>query len=263
VLNNLLGNAVKYTEKGSVRLTAKTESLAGNMIRLTITVSDTGIGIPKEYREKIFDYFYQVDSSVTSSKYGKGTGLGLTIVRDIVRLSGGSIHADSEPGRGSSFTVTLYYEKGSAQYGDMDERGIRGSAGFEVEADGFRPVSILLAEDDTINALYMKEILKKIPCTVIHVKNGEEAFNSWRKSEFDILIIDGQMPVMSGYETIHKIRRIEMDNSLRKSLIIVISAYAMEDEKLSFMNAGADEYLSKPVMPQQIISLIKKYSVSS
>lgn len=259
IINNLLGNAIKYTEKGIVRLSAKAENINGDSVKLIITVSDTGIGIPKEYREKIFDYFYQVDTS-TSSKYGKGTGLGLTIVRDIIRLSGGSITVDSEPGQGSSFTVTLNYGKSSGHVADIYQNELWESSTFETDNMKSISIRILLAEDDSINALYMKEILKKVPCSIVYVKNGEEAYNKWLESRFDILIIDGQMPVMSGYETIKKIRAEEADRNLRKSLIIVISAYAMEEEKLNFIDAGADEYISKPIMPDQIISIIKKYS---
>lgn len=262
VINNLLGNAIKYTEKGIVRLHAKAENIPDNRVRLTLGVSDTGIGIPKEYREKIFDYFYQVDTSA-SSRYGKGTGLGLTIVRDIIRLSGGTITVDSEPGQGSTFTVTLDFEKSSGTVNETDKKEFweSFSSGSVNSVPG--AVRILLAEDDSINAMYLKEILKKIPCSIVYVKNGQEAYNRWLESEFDILIIDGQMPVMSGYETIKKIRGDEAARNIRKSLIIVISAYAMEEEKQNFLNAGADIYVSKPIMPDQILSLIKKYSLLS
>ncbi len=255
ILNNLLGNAIKYTDCGSIHLAADAGSEAEDRVWLKIEVVDSGAGISKENINRIFDYFYQVDSQSSGNK--SGTGLGLTIVRDLVKLSGGRIEVESEPGKGSCFRVMMYYEKADSHAAVSESEFTPVPVKYENPESGNKRASILIAEDDRISSIFIKSILKKIPCETVHVENGSDALAAVRDAEFDMLIIDGEMPVMNGIETIRQIREDESAGKLKRNYIIALSAYAAEGERKNFIDAGADEYISKPINPESLISLVK------
>jgi len=256
ITNNLLGNAVKYTDIGHVLFAAVTEELPDNRIKLIITVEDTGIGIPEPETDKIFNYFYQVKEPATEGKHG--TGLGLTIVKDLIDLSGGEITVESSQNKGSVFKTVLYYDKMEKQLPPEIDESPDSEFDTQITPVKSRNLSVLIAEDDNVSALYLKSILNKLSCDVVHVKNGMEALSARMDIDFDLFIIDGQMPVMDGIETIKQIRAYESEHSLNKGTIIALTAYAMPEEKQSFIEAGADGYLSKPINRDLLISIIEK-----
>ncbi len=256
IVTNLLGNAVKYTEKGNIRLWTKLENMSEDNISLTIEIADTGAGIPEESLNRIFDYFYQVNSS--GLRNTKGTGLGLAIVKDLVQLSGGVITVDSKEGKGSSFKVTLFYEKSSDEPGCIDREKLISIEAPHHEGRGRSPLKILFAEDDRVSAIYIKTILEKISNEVTHVNNGIEAFRLWEMNAYDVIFLDAQMPFMNGLETLKRIRSEERKKGTQ-CLIAIISAYTSNEEKSSFFSSGADEYLQKPVSVKQLTSVIDRY----
>jgi PAS domain S-box-containing protein len=245
VLTNLLSNALKFTEHGSIEFGYHLEDPS----TLKFFVKDTGIGLPPEKSKIIFDRFRQADES-SARRYG-GTGLGLTISSNLVRLMGGNIWVDSEAGRGSTFYVTLPYKP---QHEDVNTSPYSLLLPKPMLYDWSNKF-ILIAEDEHVNYLYLQELLKSTRVNLIRAKDGKEAIALCHEnSNINLILMDIKMPNVNGFTATREIKKI------RQYLpIIAQSAYAMEEEIMKCKEAGCDEYISKPIDPQKLLLLIDNF----
>ena len=247
IVVNLVGNAVKFTERGEVVLRVAVTASDPQKIALRFSVSDTGIGISAQKHAAIFESFAQADAS-TTRKFG-GTGLGLAIASQLSHLMGGRIRVDSILGAGSTFHAEIPFQR-------ADDLSLR-SALHVVEQPRFGgSLRILIAEDNAVNALLAKVLMKKVGHDVTHVANGRLALDALATDDFDVILMDGQMPVMDGIEATAEIRRIEISSG-RHIAIVALTAHAMAEYRQRFLDAGADGYLSKPFSPDQLYAAIE------
>lgn len=254
VLMNLLGNATKFTRKGHIAI--RTECLntplqqPGSPIAIKVFVSDTGIGIPEEKQRKIFDSFSQADGS-TSRKYG-GTGLGLTISQQLVKLMKGEMGVESEEGQGATFWFTMQLREAE----NADDFSF-GDTPRESQQPEELPLNILLAEDNTVNQRLAKRMLEKRGHKIDIVSNGQEAIDAVASSKYDVVLMDMQMPEMDGLEATQIIRRTEASNG-HHIPIIALTANAMKRDRDACLAAGMDAYISKPINPEKLFEEIRK-----
>ena len=244
IVVNLVGNAIKFTERGEVSL--RVELDAGDVMH--ISVMDSGIGIQADQQAAIFDSFAQADAS-TTRKFG-GTGLGLTIASLITRLMGGRIWVDSRLGIGSTFHVTIPF-----QLAPEETLPVVLQIPASTEPASFSSLRVLLAEDNAVNALLASVLLRKVGHHVTHVKTGREALDALAQHQFDLVLMDVQMPVMDGLEATAEIRRLEARTG-RHIPIVAFTAHAMAEDRKRFLDAGADGYLTKPFSPEQLHAVI-------
>jgi len=229
ILNNLIGNAVKFTSSGRIEVLVRI--LRDDEFRFEIT--DTGIGIPIEMIETVFDRFSQADS--TSTRQFGGTGLGLTISRQFVQMMGGQIHVSSKVGEGSHFWVDLSLP--------------RVELPLPVQSKSSRfSLKVLLAEDNPINTMVIQHQLEQLECHVVHCADGKQAVETFMSERFDVVLMDVQMPVLGGIEACIEIRR----RSPVRIPIIALTANALEDERVRCLDAGMDAFLTKPTTTQQL-----------
>ena len=259
ILVNLIGNAVKFTETGEVVVRVDCERIEGERVSVTISVSDTGIGIPREQHATIFDAFTQADGS-TTRRFG-GTGLGLTISARLAELMGGAIRIESEPDRGTQVYVTLPFEIRAALAIATPHGGLKDLQKLDVllvddNATNHRSLRILVAEDNAVNRLLVTALLRKRGHTILTVVNGREAVAAVTEDVFDIVLMDVQMPEMDGLEATAAIRRLEAVTGAHVP-IIALTAHAMKGDREICLAAGMDEYLSKPINPTQLFALIE------
>jgi signal transduction histidine kinase/ActR/RegA family two-component response regulator len=247
IVVNLIGNAIKFTERGEVVLRVELGERDPVGDTLHISVADTGIGIPMEQQSTIFDSFAQADAS-TTRKFG-GTGLGLSIASQLTRLMGGRIWVESTAGAGSTFHVTI-----PLQLAPEVESPAAPIAPL-IQIQGFKPLRVLLAEDNAVNALLASVLLKKAGHIVTHVVTGRKALDALAASAFDLILMDVQMPVMDGLEATAEIRRAEISTGGHIA-IVAFTAHAMAEDKKRFLAAGADGYLTKPFTPEQLHSAV-------
>jgi len=240
ILYNLVGNAIKFTSKGEIRVAVKLLERHDDKAQLSFCVSDTGIGIKPEVMEKIFAPFAQADTSV-SRRFG-GTGLGLTICRRLVQQMGGEITVESREGKGSSFTVTLPFLINSQPIPQQEPlTPDRAKTAWEGP-----PLRILLADDSETNCMMLSLLLSRYGHTVTQAGDGGELLHHWQKGEFDVALMDIQMPVMDGMETTRVIREREKKSGAHLP-IIALTAHALKDTREHMLSAGFDGYVSKPV----------------
>ena len=240
VLVNLIGNAVKFTHEGSVSVRVWCESFLDPEIQLNVEVIDTGIGIPAERQALIFEAFRQADGSMTR-RYG-GTGLGLTISSRLVELMGGTLSVTSTVGRGSTFSFNVRLLR--------NDDGRRDSAIEPLgSAERLHPLRVLLAEDNIVNQKVAEMILAKGGHEVVAVVNGKEAVNAVRASDFDVVLMDIQMPEMDGLEATIAIRQLDRING-KHTPIVALTAHAMNGDRERCLASGMDDYVSKPVGTQ-------------
>ncbi len=251
VLVNLLGNALKFTHRGSVALNVECHKKSREGAELYFQVIDTGIGIPPEKQALVFEKFSQADGS-TKRLYG-GTGLGLAICKQLVELMGGHIGLISSVGQGSTFYFNLLLAQASRPVEPL--LPAEGEVARTVHRHGVR---VLLAEDNRVNQNVAIAILQKAGCTVDAVDNGQDAIQQIRRAEYDIVLMDCQMPVMDGYEATARIRA--MREPVRSIPIIAITAHAMKDDRQRCIDAGMNDYIAKPVGRQALIDLINKHT---
>ena len=251
ILINLLGNAIKFTESGGIRLQVRLLDRKATQLRLAISVSDTGIGIAPEVAERLFAPFSQADSS-TTRKYG-GTGLGLSICRRLAGLMEGEISLESRPGSGSTFTVILPFEVNGHVVARPEQKQAAALSPEQEET----PLRILLADDNQINRNLTASLLKLSGHEVIMAADGRQALEAWRSNECDIILMDVQMPVMDGVEAINVIRRDEAERGGHVP-IIALTAYAMINDRQNFLEAGFDGYVSKPIDLNQLNGEMRK-----
>ncbi len=255
VLINLAGNAVKFTDQGEVSLSVS-ETNDG---ALKFAVTDTGPGIPEDQIGKIFGRFTQADSSATR-KHG-GTGLGLAISKDFVNLMGGDIGVESESGKGSTFWFTLPLENVRDQNSERTRHGAPGSSGRDFissEAHKLPGMRILIAEDNEVNREMLLEALQYIEdAQTVVVDNGAEAIRKLDEEEFDLVLMDINMPVMTGDEATRRIR--SSTKPYRGIPIVVLTANAMTGQREEYLNMGANAYLAKPINIDRLISTVEQF----
>jgi len=242
ILTNLVGNALKYTRKGKVEF-----SCSRIKNELYFVIEDTGIGIPKEMHHKIFDRFWQVDSTVTR-EYG-GTGLGLSITRAYVELMGGKIWLDSEPGKGSIFYFTIPYEPvGITQRTETPVT--------EIILTGPPPgKTILIAEDENNNYLLIRELLSDYGLILVHAENGLQAVDICKaRSDLDLVLMDIKMPVMDGMEATQRIKKTRPGLA-----VIAVTAYAYDTDRKRLLDHGFDDYIAKPLRREELVPMLKRY----
>jgi PAS domain S-box-containing protein len=252
VLINLIGNSIKFTHEGYIRVRCSVEKKHRRKYDMRFDVIDTGIGIPTDKLETIFESFKQADESVTR-KYG-GTGLGLTIVRQLVELQGGRITVESVEDKGSTFSVRIPYAVGSADdIHDHSQNHI-----ITTHRDTLKDLSILLVEDNDINRLYANSILKNWDCKVDMAENGYVAVEKIKDNNFDIVLMDIQMPVMDGFEATKAIR---LGDSTGKNIpIIALTANATRKDIEKCLAAGMNDCIPKPFTPEDLFRMLFKYS---
>jgi PAS domain S-box-containing protein len=239
ILANLIGNAVKFTEKGKISVSAALLEAHGNTALVRISVSDTGIGIDEAAIDTIFAPFSQADSS-TTRRYG-GTGLGLSISRRFVHLMGGRIWAESAVGGGSLFQVAIPFMVNEPTPEQRDRR-----SGTTLPPWEGPPLRILLVEDQEISRLFTVKILQKMGHTLEAAQDGREAVERWENGSFDIILMDVQMPVMDGVEATGIIREREAAMG-GHTPIIALTAHALKEDRERLLGQGFDGYVSKPL----------------
>jgi|SaaInlStandDraft_1057018.scaffolds.fasta_scaffold02964_3 signal transduction histidine kinase/ActR/RegA family two-component response regulator len=252
ILVNLVGNALKFTHEGKVEVMV--EALDDERY-IQFKIKDSGIGISPQHRSAIFSNFIQGDLSY-SKKY-KGTGLGLSICRRLCEVLDGNIALDSQPGRGSTFTVILPLQKIHGNLDDLKKPKKRAEGQSEVTSE--KSFSILVAEDNHDNQLLMQRYFRKTSHQVTFAENGEKCLELFRKGEYDLIFMDIQMPVMDGLEATKAIRNIEKSENLPALPILALSAYAREEEKALSKEAGCDDHLTKPVKKKTLFHSIDEW----
>lgn len=259
ILLNLIGNAIKFTDKGSVRVTMYIDDKQTGEPCLYTDIEDTGMGIDEKCLHIIFDEFKQGDSSV-SRKYG-GTGLGLPISKNLANMMGGDIKVRSELGKGSVFTLVLPF-KGEF----MDDDGIDAALDNKIRKRFENAIKeekrALIVEDYEGNIVVLTYLLDEIGLKYDLVRNGQEALNQWKENHYDVILMDIQMPVMDGLTATRAIREFEQEKGLERTPIIGMTAHALVGDKEKCIAAGMSDYLSKPInekeLKEKILLFIEK-----
>lgn len=247
ILMNFLSNAIKFTEKGFVTLSCSVEHESNEEQHLVFKVIDSGIGISEDFIYQLFDKFAQEDRSITR-KYG-GTGLGMSISKQLVELMGGAIQVDSKKNQGSTFEIHLHFKKG--EIGDLC-LPVNTPTSNTAVLSGKR---ILLAEDNEMNRLLATTILRQYGIVVTEAKDGAEAILHMQQQSFDLILMDLQMPIKDGFQATRKIR-----NELSSTIpIIALTANAYKQEEDRCLKAGMNDFLSKPFEEEQLIQLLARY----
>jgi signal transduction histidine kinase/ActR/RegA family two-component response regulator len=238
VLLNLVGNAIKFTERGSVTVAVTADQSTADAVLLRIAVTDTGVGLSPLQQAGLFQSFSQADAS-TTRRFG-GTGLGLAISRQLAELMGGGVGVSSEAGRGSTFWFTARLERTS----DAELAGTGSAAGSPDDVEPSRPLSVLLAEDTPVNQLVATRMLQKLGHRVELAGNGAEAVAAVARGQFDVVLMDCLMPDVDGYEATTRIRAAERVGRLP---IVALTASATVEDRERCLAAGMDDFVSKPV----------------
>ena len=252
ILANLLSNALKFTERGSVRVMVSVAARPDGKVVLQFAVRDTGSGIPADKLPEIFEKFTQADGSI-SRKYG-GTGLGLAITRRLVEMQGGEVHVESEPGKGSTFTVTLTCDTPPAA--GLQPASAPGAAAASLPAKA-PTARLLLVEDNLVNQKVVLAILRKKGYQIDVANDGREALDKLDAGiAYNLILMDVQMPVLDGLEATRTIRR---EQKWDKIPIVAMTAHAMNGDRERCLQAGMDAYVSKPVQPAHLVATIEKH----
>jgi signal transduction histidine kinase/HPt (histidine-containing phosphotransfer) domain-containing protein/ActR/RegA family two-component response regulator len=242
VLTNLVGNAIKFTDRGSVTIAVSGERVSDVRATLQIEVRDTGIGIPEDKREYIFERFTQVDPSLTR-RHG-GTGLGLAICRQLVQLMGGEIGVRSQEGPGSTFWFHVVLPTATeAELAAAAGAAVAAVAPGRVRGRGLR---VLVVEDNPVNQRVAVRLLQRMGCRVELAGSGPEALQRLAGEDYAVVFMDCEMPAMDGFETTRRVRDLEKTTG-RRAFIIAMTAHAMPGDRERCLAAGMDEYLCKPV----------------
>ncbi|MEM6522390.1 MAG: ATP-binding protein [Bacteroidota bacterium] len=252
ILINLINNALKFTHVGEISVNVDLEKENNTDHWIRFEVSDTGVGISAEKLGRIFDSFTQADESVTR-RYG-GTGLGLSIVKQLVELQRGTIKVESKENVGTKFTFVIPYKFGS----EKDLIHPRSSSKNKSLSHSFYGVRVLLVEDNDINRLYALNILKKWNCQIDQAENGYTALEKLKVNNYDIILMDVQMPIMDGYEATNTIRKTfpEGKNNVP---IIALTANAIKGDNEKCLEMGMNDYLSKPFQPESLFDAMSKF----
>ncbi len=253
VVVNLLGNAIKFTDQGSVAASVSLEQVNAQGMQLQFEIRDTGIGIAPDKLAIIFDSFSQADTS-TTRKYG-GTGLGLTISGRLAQMMGGKIWVESTPGQGSVFRFTLH-----CAFADQEaaEKKARQVVVLNASAGEQRSGRILLAEDNLINQAVASNLLRQRGYALTIANNGREAVQRYQESVFDIVLMDVQMPEMSGFEATAALRALQAMSGTPIP-IVAMTAHAMQGDEQKCLDMGMDAYISKPINSAKLFALLDRY----
>ncbi|CAG7647116.1 Sensor histidine kinase RcsC [Paenibacillus solanacearum] len=244
VLLNLLSNAVKFTSRGNVSVAVK--KVEGDRARLAFAVTDTGIGIPTERLEEIFEPFAQIDSFMTRKH--EGTGLGLSICRKLLELMGGEIHAESDGMNGSTFCFTIPLNEKTAADFDHPQHSI---------SNGVDRLNILIAEDNAINTLVLKKLLETMGHNISVAANGQEVIEAALKETYDVIFMDINMPIVNGVDAARTIK--EKLTTGKCPRIVAVTANALKGDREKYLAAGMDDYVSKPVKIDAIRKILLAY----
>lgn len=249
ILINLIGNAIKFTDEGTVKLVISHKRIDDNNLNISFIVSDTGIGIPIEQQERIFESFEQQDGQNT--KHYGGTGLGLAISKRLVEMMGGTINCSSTVGIGTRFTVVFNnIEQTTMNFSSTPKQEIN------TENIKFEKANILITDDNKYNRELLTECLIGTGINIIEAENGIEAIEALRTKPVDIIIMDLKMPKMSGFEAIKIIRS---EKKYSKLPVLAITASVMSTEKDRILESGFNEYMIKPIDIEQLIIILSKY----
>jgi PAS domain S-box-containing protein len=289
ILTNLVANALKFTDKGEIMIDVNVAEDLGKRVKLRFSVTDTGIGIPKEKMETIFERFSQADSS-TTRKYG-GTGLGTTISKQLAEMMGGEIGVESEVGAGSCFWFTAVFAKGTTdeviQVDKHEKDGVRQRQITEKR----KSLNILLVEDYPTNQQVALSHLKRAGYNVDLAENGVEAVELFKQNRYHLILMDIQMPVMDGYEATREIRRLELQSrqietsqlasdhrqpssgnvhkqssvidsqfSIQRVPIVAVTGHAVEGCRMKCQEVGMDDYLTKPLTGKHFVAMVDKWT---
>lgn len=247
ILNNLINNAIKFTNEGYIKF----GYLIPNNATILFYVKDTGIGMPQEKTNDIFERFRQIDDS-TTRKYG-GTGLGLAISKKLVQLMGGQIWVESEIGKGSTFYFSL------PLIIPISSERILERATDSNPSDNLEGKTILIVEDEDTNYYFLQEVISPTKAKTLRATNGTEAVQLVKDNDsISIVLMDIQLPILNGYEATQKIKEIKPELP-----VIAQTAYAMAEDRAKGARAGCDDYLSKPIRPEDLLRTIKKFLVNS
>ncbi|MFW6236865.1 MAG: PAS domain S-box protein, partial [Desulfosudaceae bacterium] len=252
ILINLCDNAVKFTKTGSIQVRIAALEQDETRARLRFEVTDTGVGIPAEHQEKIFESFSQVDAS-TTRKYG-GTGLGLAITKRLVAMMGGKIHVESSPGQGSTFWFTAGFDlpdQETAPQPEVNEEILPATMSY------LQALQILLVEDNTISRQVIVQMLEKMGHAITIAVDGEEAVRMFAERNFDLVLMDIQMPVMDGVAATRKIQSLQQHRQ-KKAPVIAITANAMDGDRERLISEGLDDYIAKPVSLKTLADTIQR-----
>lgn len=257
IITNLVNNAIKYTEKGSIRFTVRVRQKNADKVMLYYAVEDTGIGIRKEDQKILFDAFQRVE--IDRNRYVEGTGLGLTISQNLVNMMGGVIEVESEYGKGSRFFFTI--EQTIIDPTPVSAVNYNGQKDNVTEKEAeclfIAPEAhILLVDDNELNLVVAKELLKPLRMQIDTAENGLQAVKMVRGSQYDLVLMDHMMPVMDGIEAAKAIRALPEDK-YQKLPIIALTANAMVDARKEFLNAGMNGFVAKPIDFARICNQLK------
>ncbi|MEO1084285.1 MAG: response regulator, partial [Acidobacteriota bacterium] len=247
VLLNLVGNAIKFTERGFVEVEATATARPGRRLKLKVAVRDSGIGLEAHDLQRLFEPFTQADAS-TTRRFG-GTGLGLAISHHLVELMGGRLDVDSKLGEGSTFSLTARMR--TAERDPTDE------APTPVVAGRHGDFEILIAEDNAINRHLLEAQLDELGYRYSAVTNGDEAVRAVGEMHFDLVLMDCQMPELDGYAATEHIRQREV--GARHLPIVALTAHAMAGDREKCLAAGMDDYLAKPFTQEQLALVLRRW----
>ena len=247
ILVNLIGNALKFTERGEVRVEANWQALDNQVLWFTCSVHDTGIGISGERLDTMFDAFQQADNSI-SRRYG-GTGLGLPIARTLAERMGGTLTARSEPGHGSCFTLEIPLPFSAQQPAPRPEASSPGPALQQT-------LSVLLVEDNPVNQTVIEAMLRSLGYQVTLVADGAQAVSAVQRESFAAVLMDCRLPIMDGYEATRRIRKLA---AMGQVPIIALTANALQGDREACLQAGMNDYLAKPFKRAELQELLDRW----
>jgi CheY-like chemotaxis protein len=260
ILNNLLGNAIKFTEEGGVEVRVSAQRDASGACLLRMRVRDSGIGIDAAAQRRLFTPFTQADAG-TTRRFG-GTGLGLAICRRLVELMGGRADMSSTPGQGSEFRVEIPFAVAAERAASAE--GLSGAVGDAPRETGRserggRPLRVLLVEDNPINQAVAGAMLDKLGIAVVTAVNGAEALERLTyDTDIDVVFMDVQMPVMDGFEATRRLRAMESAQGRARLPVIALTANAMSEDRQACVAAGMDDFVPKPMTKQALRDAVER-----
>jgi signal transduction histidine kinase/ActR/RegA family two-component response regulator len=251
ILHNLISNALKFTAEGEINVRAETTPFG-----LRLIVTDTGEGISPDKIDQLFAKFTQADAS-TTRRFG-GTGLGLSICRDLVELMGGTIEVKSSPGEGATFVAELVTPRIGEPHAAPTLTSL--DSPQSAFAHGDRALRILAAEDNRVNQLVLKTLLSHAGVEPVVVENGALAIEAWEHSDWDLILMDVQMPVMDGLQAVREIRAREAKTGRRRTPIVALTANAMSHQVTHYLASGMDGLVAKPIQAGELFDAVSRFA---
>jgi signal transduction histidine kinase/CheY-like chemotaxis protein len=247
ILSNLISNAIKFTKAGFIKINARELKRTDKKTWIQFKIEDSGTGISSDNTDRVFERFYQVTNN--DGSLIKGTGLGLAIVKNLSDLMGGDVTLESQAGRGSLFYVTLPFEINSNPEKSKENKGY-----YLLKDLQFRNAKILVAEDNRINQLLLKYLLNKYGIDPVFRSNGKDVIETVQQETFDLLLMDIQMPVLNGYQTMERIKELNLELP-----VVAMTAYVMAGDKEKCLAAGMNDYISKPISEVELQQVLVKF----